>query len=357
MKIFDVIKPGVITGNDIKIIFDIAKKNNFAIPAINCIGIDSINASLETASKLRSPIIIQFSYGGSIFIAGKGLKINNHISAALGAISGAIHIHNIAEYYNIPVIIHTDHCSKKFLPWIDYLLDVGEKYFISTGKPLFSSHMVDLSKEPIKNNIKISAKYLRRMSKLNMTLEIELGCTGGEEDGIDNTNINLSSLYTQPKDVSYAYEKLSSISSNFTIAASFGNIHGVYKNGTVKLMPKILYESQKYVSKKFSLPEKTLNFVFHGGSGSSLEEIKESINYGVVKMNIDTDTQWYTWKGVLKYYKKNKQFLQKQLGNPKGINIPNKKFYDPRIWIRFGQKSMIKCLERYFFLLNAVNVL
>ncbi len=356
-KIFDFVKPGVITGDDVQKVFAIAKENGFALPAVNCVGTDSVNAVLEAAAKVKAPVIVQFSNGGAVFTAGKGLKLEGQQAAILGAISGAKHVHAVAEAYGVPVILHTDHAAKKLLPWIDGLLDAGEKHFAETGKPLFSSHMLDLSEESLEENIDICCEYLTRMAKMNMTLELELGCTGGEEDGVDNSHLDQSSLYTQPEDVAYAYERLSKISPRFTIAASFGNVHGVYKPGNVKLTPKILDNSQKYVSEKFGLPAKSLDFVFHGGSGSTLEEIRESISYGVVKMNIDTDTQWATWEGVLNFYKSNEAYLQGQLGNPEGADKPNKKFYDPRVWLRAGQTSMIARLEKAFSDLNAINVL
>ncbi|MDR3432973.1 MAG: class II fructose-bisphosphate aldolase [Rouxiella aceris] len=355
-KIFDFVKPGVITGDDVQKVFAIAKENSFALPAVNCVGTDSINAVLEAAAKVRSPVIVQFSNGGAAFIAGKGLKTDVAQGAAiLGAISGAHHVHQMAEHYGVPVILHTDHCAKKLLPWIDGLLDAGEKHFAATGKPLFSSHMIDLSEESLEENIAICSKYLARMAKMNMTLEIELGCTGGEEDGVDNSHMDASALYTQPQDVDYAYEKLNAISPRFTIAASFGNVHGVYKPGNVKLTPTILRDSQDYVSKKHNLPTNSLNFVFHGGSGSSAAEIKESVGYGVIKMNIDTDTQWANWDGILQFYKKNEAYLQGQLGNPEGADKPNKKFYDPRVWLRSAQASMVARLEQAFKELNAVD--
>lgn len=355
-KIFDFVKPGVITGDDVQKVFAVAKENAFALPAVNCVGTDSINAALEAAAKVKSPIIIQFSNGGATFIAGKGLKTEQpHGAAILGAISGAHHVHLLAEHYGVPVILHTDHCAKKLLPWIDGLLDAGEKHFAATGKPLFSSHMIDLSEESLEENIEICAKYLERMSKIGMTLEIELGCTGGEEDGVDNSHMDASALYTQPEDVDYAYEKLNAISPRFSIAASFGNVHGVYKPGNVKLTPTILRDSQEYVSKKHNLEHNSLDFVFHGGSGSSAEEIKESISYGVIKMNIDTDTQWATWDGVLQFYKKNEAYLQAQLGNPEGADKPNKKYYDPRVWLRAGQISMVTRLEQAFRELNSID--
>ncbi len=357
-KIFDFVKPGVITGDDVQKVFAVAKENAFALPAVNCVGTDSINAALEAAAKVKGPIIIQFSNGGAGFIAGKGLKTDIPQGAAvLGAISGARHVHLLAEHYGVPVILHTDHCAKKLLPWIDGLLDEGEKHFKATGKPLFSSHMIDLSEEPLEENIEICSKYLARMAKIDMTLEIELGCTGGEEDGVDNSHMDASALYTQPEDVDYAYEKLNAISPRFTIAASFGNVHGVYKPGNVKLTPTILRDSQDYVSKKHNLPHNSLDFVFHGGSGSSAAEIKESISYGVIKMNIDTDTQWANWDGILQFYKKNEAYLQAQLGNPEGADKPNKKFYDPRVWLRSAQSSMVTRLEQAFKELNDVNTL
>jgi fructose-bisphosphate aldolase class II len=356
-NIFDVVKPGVVTGEDVQKIFAICKENNFALPAVNVISTDTINAVLEAAAKAKSAVFIQFSNGGAAFVAGKGLKLEGQQPSILGAISGAHHVHELAEHYGVPVILHTDHAAKKLLPWIDGLLDAGEKHFAATGKPLFSSHMLDLSEESLEENIEISGKYLERMSKLGMTLEIELGCTGGEEDGVDNSGMDHSALYTQPEDVAYAYEHLSKISHRFTIAASFGNVHGVYSPGNVKLTPSILANSQKYVSEKFGLPHNTLNFVFHGGSGSSAEEIKESISYGVVKMNIDTDTQWATWAGILDFYKKNEGYLQGQIGNPDGADKPNKKYYDPRVWQRAGQVSMANRLQQAFEELNAVNTL
>ncbi|MBT8041733.1 MAG: class II fructose-bisphosphate aldolase, partial [Pontiella sp.] len=309
-KVLDAVKPGVLFGDDVAKVFRIAKENKFALPAVNVVGTDSINAVLEAAAAVNSPVIIQFSNGGGAFTAGKGLKDG----AVVGSISGAQHVHMMAEAYGVPVILHTDHAAKKLLPWIDGLLEAGEKMFKEQGRPLFSSHMLDLSEETLEENIEISGKYLERMSKIGMTLEIELGCTGGEEDGVDNTDMDHSLLYTQPEDVAYAYEKLSAISPNFTVAASFGNVHGVYKPGNVKLTPTILRDSQAYVAEKFGTGPQPLNFVFHGGSGSSPEEIEESISYGVIKMNIDTDTQWATWKGILDFYKANEGYLQSQLG-------------------------------------------
>jgi fructose-bisphosphate aldolase class II len=356
-KILDVVKPGVVAGPDVQKVFEIAKANQFALPAVNVISTDSINAVLEAAAKAKSAVIIQFSNGGAQFVAGKGVKLEGQLANVLGAISGAKHVHLMAEHYGVPVIVHTDHAAKKLLPWIDGLLDAGEKHFAETGKPLFSSHMLDLSEEPLSENIEICAQYLTRMAKMGMTLEIELGVTGGEEDGVDNTGADHSSLYTQPEDVAYAYEHLIKVSPNFTIAASFGNVHGVYSPGNVKLTPTILRDSQTYVSEKFGLPANSLTFVFHGGSGSSQEEIRESISYGVVKMNIDTDTQWAYWNGIREFYLKNEGYLQGQIGNPEGEDKPNKKFYDPRVWIRAAQTGMVERLQQAFADLNATGSL
>lgn len=356
-KIFDHVSAGIVTGDDVQKVFQLAKAGRFALPAVNCVNSDTINATLEAAAKAKAPVIIQFSNGGAAFMAGKGFKGEGQQAAILGAIAGARHTHSMAAAYGVPVILHTDHAAKKLLPWIDGLLDAGEAFFKETGKPLFSSHMLDLSEESLTENIEVCGEYLKRMDKIGMTLEIELGVTGGEEDGVDNSGVDSSALYTQPEDVAYAYEQLIKISPRFTIAASFGNVHGVYKPGNVKLTPKILDNSQKYVSEKFGLSVNTLDFVFHGGSGSSEAEIKESIEYGVVKMNIDTDTQWANWQGVLNYYADNKDYLQTQLGNPDGDDKPNKKYYDPRVWLRKGEESMVERLLQAFRELNAVDVL
>ncbi|MBE9469023.1 MAG: class II fructose-bisphosphate aldolase [Bacteroidetes bacterium] len=354
-KILENVKPGVVTGDGVQKIFELAKKNKFALPAVNVIGSDSINAALEAAREINSPIIIQFSNGGASFNAGKGLSNDKQEAAILGAIAGAKQIHLLAEHYGVPVILHTDHCKKSLLPWIDGLLDAGEEHYKKYGKPLFSSHMLDLSVESLEENIEISKRYLERMSKIDMTLEIELGCTGGEEDGVDNTDIDNAKLYTQPEDVCLAYEELSKISNRFTIAASFGNVHGVYKPGNVKLTPKILENSQKYIQKKHNTAKNPVDLVFHGGSGSDMKDIREAISYGVIKMNIDTDTQWATWKGVMDYYKKNTDFLQEQIGNPDGKENPNKKYYDPRKWLRAAEVSMLERLKIAFEDLNAVD--
>ncbi len=355
MGILDIVKAGVLFGDDVKKVYQHAKENGFAIPAINVIGTDSINAILEAAAKVNSPVIIQFSNGGASFYAGKGLSNENEKAAIAGAVSAAIHVHMMAEIYGVPVILHTDHAAKKLLPWIDALLDASEKYYKSHARPLYSSHMLDLSEESLQENIAISKKYLQRMSKIGIGIEIELGVTGGEEDGVDNSSVDNSLLYTQPEDVAYAYKELSEVSPNFTIAASFGNVHGVYKPGNVVLTPKILDNSQKYIQEKFKTTQKPVNFVFHGGSGSSLQEIREAIGYGVVKMNIDTDTQWATWIGVKDYYEKNRDYLQGQIGNPEGEDKPNKNYYDPRKWLRDGQKTLIKRVEEAFSDLNAIS--
>ncbi|DAB27647.1 MAG: class II fructose-bisphosphate aldolase [Sulfurimonas sp. RIFOXYD12_FULL_33_39] len=355
MGILDIVKAGVLFGDDVQKVYQHAKDNGFAIPAVNVVGTDSINAILEAAAKVKSPVIIQFSNGGAAYYAGKGLSNENEKAAIVGAVSGAIHVHMMAESYGVPVILHTDHAAKKLLPWIDALLEAGENYYKTQGKPLYSSHMLDLSEEPLEENIATCKEYLKRMSKIGMSIEIELGVTGGEEDGVDNSSVDNSLLYTQPEDVAYAYKELSEVSPNFTIAASFGNVHGVYKPGNVVLTPKILNNSQKYIQEKFSTKDKPVNFVFHGGSGSTLEEIREAISYGVIKMNIDTDTQWATWIGVKEYYEKNRDYLQGQIGNPEGEDKPNKNYYDPRKWLRSGQLTLVKRVEEAFSDLNAIN--
>lgn len=348
---------GVLTGEKVGQLFAYAKEKGFAIPAVNVTGTDTINAVLETAATLNSPVIIQLSNGGAAFYAGKGLKGEGQSSAIIGGVSAAKHVHTVAAAYGIPVILHTDHAAKKLLPWIDGLIEASEKHFAETGTPLFSSHMLDLSEEPIKENLEICAKYLARMAKMGMTLEIELGITGGEEDGVDNSHVDTSKLYTQPEEVALAYETLLKVSPNFTIAASFGNVHGVYKPGNVVLNPKILDASQKYIQEHYKTGAKPVNFVFHGGSGSTQQEIREAIGYGVIKMNLDTDMQWAFWNGIRNFYIKNEGYLQSQLGNPEGADKPNKKFYDPRVWLRKGEESVIERLKQSFEDLNCVNVL
>jgi fructose-bisphosphate aldolase class II len=351
------IKPGVATGDEVQAIFRHAKLHGYALPAINVTGSSTVNSVMETAAKLNSPVIIQFSNGGASFNAGKGLSNANEQSAILGGIAGGLHIHTLAEAYGATVILHTDHCAKKLLPWIDGLLDASEKHFAQTGKPLYSSHMIDLSEEPLVENLELCKRYLERMSKMGMTLEIELGITGGEEDGVDNSDVDSSKLYTQPEEVAFAYEELMKISPRFTIAAAFGNVHGVYKPGNVKLTPVILKNSQEYVQKKFNTGNNPVDFVFHGGSGSTLEEIREAISYGVIKMNIDTDLQFAYTEGTRDYITGKIDYLKTQIGNPEGEDIPNKKYYDPRKWLRESELTFIKRLEQAFADLNNVNTL
>ena len=351
------IKPGVATGDQVQEIFKLAKQKQFALPAVNVIGSSSINAVLETSKELNSPVIIQFSNGGAVFNAGKSLDNTNQKAAIAGAISGAKHIHTLAKAYGVPVILHTDHCAKKLLPWLDGLIEASEEHYKEKGYPLYSSHMIDLSEEPIEENIAICKKYLERMSKIGMTLEIELGITGGEEDGVDNTDVDDSKLYTQPEEVAYAYEQLVEVSDKFTVAAAFGNVHGVYKPGNVKLTPKILKNSQDHISKKYNLEHNHIDFVFHGGSGSSLEEIREAISYGVIKMNIDTDLQYAYMTGIRDYFSKNEDYLKSQIGNPDGEDVPNKKYYDPRKWVREAELTFVERLKKAFVDLNNVNTL
>ena len=351
------IPSGVITGDKVQEVFKLAKEKAFALPAVNVIGSNTINAVLETSAELNSPVIIQFSNGGAQFNAGKGLSNQDQSAAIAGAIAGAKHIHEMAEAYGASVILHTDHCAKKLLPWIDGLLEASEIYYRQHGKSLFSSHMIDLSEEPVEENISICKKYLKRMSKMNMTLEIELGITGGEEDGVDNSDVDASKLYTQPEEVAYAFEELNKVNKQFTVAAAFGNVHGVYKPGNVKLTPKILKNSQEYISKKYDLPKNSVDFVFHGGSGSTQQEIEESIGYGVIKMNIDTDLQFAFTEGIRDYINNNIEYLRNQIGNPDGIDHPNKKYYDPRKWLRLGEETFKSRLKNAFKDLNNINTL
>jgi len=353
MAVLDVVNTGVLTGSETKKLFDYAKENKFAIPAVNVVNTESVNGILEAAAKVNSPVILQFSNGGSTFFAGKGCKAPN--ASILGAISGAKHIHMMAKAYGVAVVLHTDHAARKLLPWIDGLLEASAEHFKATGRPLFTSHMLDLSEEPIEENIDTCVEYFKKMNELDMMIEIELGITGGEEDGVDNSDIDNALLYTQPEEVNYAYERLNEVSENFTIAASFGNVHGVYKPGNVVLTPKILDNSQKFISEKYNLSAKPVNFVFHGGSGSTLEEIREAITYGVIKMNIDTDTQWAYWDGVREFVADKHDYLQGQIGNPDGDDKPNKKYYDPRVWLRAGQNSLIDRMEIAFNDLNCID--
>jgi len=351
------IKPGVATGKEVQAIFNLAKEKGFALPAVNVIGSNTINGVLETAKSLNAPVIIQFSNGGAQFNAGKGLSNEDQKAAIAGSIAGAKHVHLMAEAYGVPVILHTDHCAKKLLPWIDGLLDASEKHFAETGKSLYSSHMIDLSEEPLEENIEICKNYLARMSKMGMTLEIELGITGGEEDGVDNSDVDESKLYTQPEEVAYAYEELSKVSDQFTIAAAFGNVHGVYKPGNVKLTPKILKNSQEHISKKYGVEHNHIDFVFHGGSGSTEAEIQEAIGYGVIKMNIDTDMQYAFMSGVRDYMGEKEAYIKSQIGSPDGADSPNKKHYDPRVWLRKGENAFVERLKKAFEDLNNVNTL
>jgi len=346
---------GVLFGKELEALYKDAKANNFAIPAVNTTGTDTINAAIETAAKVNAPIIIQFSNGGAQFIAGKGMPNDNMQANIQGAIAGALHVHQVAKFYNVPVVLHTDHASKKWLPWISALIDAGEQYNKEKGQPLFSSHMLDLSEEPLEENIQTSASFFKRMAPLGMSIEIELGVTGGEEDGVDNSGVENDKLYTQPEHVAYAYTELSKISNMFTVAAAFGNVHGVYSPGNVELRPDILNNSQVYIQNHLKTEAKPVYFVFHGGSGSPQNQIREAIGYGAIKMNLDTDLQWAFWEGILKYYIKNEAYLQTQLGNPDGSDKPNKKFYDPRVWLRKGEESFISRLEIAFNDLNCIN--
>lgn len=346
---------GVLFGEELEALYKDAKANQFALPAVNTIGTDSINATLETAAKVNSPVIVQFSNGGAQFIAGKGMPNDNLQANIAGAISGALHIHNVAKYYGVPVVLHTDHAAHKWLPWISGLIDAGQEFHQEKGRPLFSSHMLDLSEESLEENIQTSAQFFKRMQPLGMGIEIELGVTGGEEDGVDNSGVENDKLYTQPQHVAYAYEELGKIGNLFTVAAAFGNVHGVYSPGNVELRPEILRNSQTYIQEQYKTAEKPVYFVFHGGSGSPKAQIREALGYGVIKMNLDTDLQWAFWEGVLNYYKKNEGYLQAQLGNPEGVDKPNKKYYDPRVWLRKGQDTFVKRLEEAFEDLNCIN--
>ena len=349
-------KAGVLFGEELKALYNDAKENQFALPAVNATGTNTINAVLETAAKVNSPVIVQFSNGGAQFIAGKGMPNDKMQANISGAISGALHIHNVAKYYGVPVVLHTDHAAKKWLPWIGALIDAGEQFNKEKGQPLFSSHMLDLSEEPLEENIETSVEYFKRMAPLGMSIEIELGVTGGEEDGVDNSDVENSKLYTQPEDVAYSYRKLGEVSDMFTVAAAFGNVHGVYKPGNVELRPEILRNSQVHIQQEFKTgSDKPVFFVFHGGSGSPQSQIREAIGYGAIKMNLDTDLQWAFWEGILQNYKKSEGYLQAQLGNPDGDDKPNKKYYDPRVWLRKGEETFIKRLETAFDDLNCIN--
>jgi fructose-bisphosphate aldolase class II len=348
-------RAGVLFGDEVKELLDYAKATEFALPAVNCIGTSSVNAALAAAREVNSPIIIQFSNGGAHFFIGKTISKEKQTGAILGGIAAAHYVGHAAKAYGVPVILNTDHCAKKLIPWVEGMLEASEEHFAKFGSPLFSSHMLDLSEEPLDENIDISSKFLERMSKMGMTLEIELGVTGGEEDGVDNSGVEEAKLYTQPEEVAAAYEALMKISPDFTVAAAFGNVHGVYKPGNVKLKPTILKNSQDYIAEKFGTAPKPVNFVFHGGSGSSREEIREAISYGAIKMNLDTDLQWAFWDGIREYDAKFHDYLQGQIGNPEGPESPNKKYYDPRIWIGAAESSFTKRLITSFEDLNCVN--
>ncbi len=348
-------RAGVLFGKELEALYNDAKDNQFALPAVNVTGTDTINAVLETAAKVNSPVMIQFSNGGAQFMAGKGMPNDKLQANILGGISGAQHIHTVAKAYGVPVVLHTDHAAKKWLPWISGLIDAGEQFYKEKGQPLFSSHMLDLSEEPIEENIATSVQFFKRMAPLGMSIEIELGVTGGEEDGVDNSAVDNEKLYTQPQHVAYSYTELSKVGNLFTIAAAFGNVHGVYKPGNVELKPEILHNSQVFIEKELKTGPKPVYFVFHGGSGSPQNQIREAISYGAIKMNIDTDMQWAFWDGVKDFYKKNEAYLQAQLGNPEGADKPNKKYYDPRVWLRKGEESFIKRLEVAFDDLNCIN--
>ena len=353
----DQLTPGVVTGDDVQALFEWAKADGFALPAVNVVGTNTVNAAMETARDVNAPIIIQFSNGGARFFAGKGLDNEGQRAAVAGAVSAAQHVNEMAELYGVPVVLHTDHAAKKLLPWIDGLLDAGEAHYEAHGRPLYSSHMLDLSAEPMEENVQICKEYLARMSRIDMTLEIELGITGGEEDGVDHSGVDSSRLYTQPEEVAHAYEQLKGVSDRFTIAAAFGNVHGVYKPGHVQLRPKILRNCQEHIREKFGTGEKPVSFVFHGGSGSTLEDIREAVSYGVVKFNIDTDTQWAFWDGVRAYVDQHEPYLQSQVGNPDGEDLPNKKYYDPRVWLREGEASFRARLTEAFEDLKSLGVL
>jgi fructose-bisphosphate aldolase class II len=348
-------QPGVLTGDQVTELLNDAKDRGYAIPAVNVIGTNSVNAVLETAREVNSPVIVQFSNGGGAFYAGKGLSNADQQAAIAGSVSGAHHIHQMAALYQVPVIIHTDHCAKNLLPWMDGMLHHGESFFERTGKSLFSSHMLDFSEESLEENIELSVQYFERMNKMGITLEIELGVTGGEEDGVDNSDVDSSKLYTQPVEVAYAYEHMKKVSHRFTVAAAFGNVHGVYKPGNVKLQPVILNNSQEYIQQKYGTIEKPIHFVFHGGSGSTREEIREAISYGAIKMNIDTDMQWAYTEGIRDYMASKSAYLQSQIGNPEGADKPNKKFYDPRVWLREGEKTFVQRLKMAFEDLNCIQ--
>lgn len=340
MGLLDIVKPGIVYGEDLYNLLKYAQEKGFAIPSVNCTTSSTINAALEAARDAKSPVMIQFSNGGSVFLAGKGMGNSGERASIAGAIAGAYHCKAMAELYGVPVVLHSDHCAKKLLPWFDGMLEEDERHFAAHGTPLFSSHMLDLSEDPLDENISICVKYLERMSKINCLLEMELGITGGEEDGVNNEDVDLEKLYSQPEEVDQVYIALNKVSKYFSVAAAFGNVHGVYKPGNVKLSPERLGKHQEYIKEKHGLKDdKPILFVFHGGSGSLKSEIETALGFGVVKMNVDTDTQWAYWNGVLQFYKAKEGYLQGQIGNPDGADKPNKKQYDPRTWLRKAEDS------------------
>jgi len=353
------VKPGVVTGEALKDLLNYAKTKGFAIPGVNIVGTNSINACMEAAAKYGGPVMVTFSKGGGQFIAGKSCDNTDDKASIAGCIAGALHVRAVAKLYGVPVVLHTDHCQKAWLPWIDGLMEANEEYFKQHGEPLFSSHMLDLSEESLEENIAICKKYLERMAKCNVLLEFELGVTGGEEDGVDNTDVDSSRLYTQPEEVWYSHQELSKVPNGmFTCAASFGNVHGVYAPGNVDLQPVILHNSQKYIQEKLGgKDEKPMWFVFHGGSGSSVEDIQYAIEAGVIKMNIDTDTQWAFWDGIRGYEAKYHDYLQGQIGSPEGATKPNKKYYDPRMSLRAAEEAMAARLVKAAEDLKCVKVL
>lgn len=355
------VKPGVVTGKALMDLLSYAKEKGFAIPAVNAVSSCGINACLEAAMKYGGPMIVQFSRGGGQFLAGKAVSGGDMVDKAsvAGCVAGALQVRQLAELYGVPVILHTDHCMRDWLPWFDGLLEANEDYYKAHGEPLFSSHMLDLSEDPLEENIATCVEYLERMSKIDLLLEMELGITGGEEDGVDNTDVDNSKLYTQPEEVWAVYEALSKVPNGmFTVAAAFGNVHGVYSPGNVRLEPQILHNTQEYISEKLGGDDKKpVFFVFHGGSGSSTEDIQYSIEAGVIKMNIDTDTQWSFWNGIREYEATNRDYLQKQIGNPDGDDKPNKKYYDPRMCLRAAEEETVKRLGVAMEDLKCIDVL
>jgi len=350
------VKPGVLVGDDLITLFQWAKDKNFAIPAVNCVSSSSVNACLEAAAKSKSPIIIQVSQGGGHFYCGKGVKDDGFKATTAGSVALAHHVRTVAPMYGVPVVIHSDHCAKKLLPWFDGMLAADKEYFAKTGEPLFSSHMLDLSEETDPENIETCVKYFKEMAPMKIWLEMEIGITGGVEDGVDNSGVTKDKLYTSPDQVYAVYEALAPIGPHFSIAAAFGNVHGVYKPGNVKLSPELLGGHQKFAAEKVGKPS-PLFLVFHGGSGSTPDEIKTAVSNGVVKMNIDTDTQWAYWEGLKDFYKAKEVYLQGQIGNPEGEDKPNKSYYDPRKWLRECEGTMAKRVKLAFEELGADEAL